>query len=133
MQHMLSQSEAFFKLPKEQKAKYSFDLVLRILLLRTVIFSSWGLRVRTVHDKVSRRSAWQGLAQTSVLTQTKNIGWESGQQKRASAKVPELKESLQLKWHNMEGKWPTDNDVPDFENYSKVTASPQYCQLSSNL
>lgn len=71
---------------------------------------------------IPRHSACQALAQTAVLTQTKNIGWESGQQKRASAKVPELKESLQLKWHNMEGKWPTNDDVPDFENYSKVTA-----------
>lgn len=52
--------------------------------------------------------------------QKKNIGWESGQQKRASANVPELKESLQLKWHDMEDKWPTDQDVAGFETYSKV-------------
>ena len=56
-----------------------------------------------------------------MFTQSKNIGWESGQQKRASAKVPELKESLQLKWHDMAGRWPTNDDVPEFESYSKVT------------
>lgn len=76
MQHMLSLSEQFFKLPAEQKANFKFDL-------------------------------------------KKNIGWESGQQKRASAQVPELKESLQLKWHDMEGRWPTNDYVPDFESYSK--------------
>ncbi len=62
--------------------------------------------------------------------QKKNIGWESGQQKRASAKVPELKESLQLKWHDMEGKWPTNDDVPDFENYSKVWSSQHMTALT---
>lgn len=56
-----------------------------------------------------------------MFAQSKNVGWESGQQKRASAKVPELKESLQLKWHDMHGRWPTNDDVPEFESYSKVT------------
>ena len=66
--------------------------------------------------------------------QKKNIGWESGQQKRASAKVPELKESLQLKWHDMEGKWPTDEYVPDFESYSKVCVlHSSYAQSTSWL
>lgn len=46
---------------------------------------------------------------------SKNIGWESGQQKRESHKMPELKESLQLKWHGMEGRWPSDSDVPGFQ------------------
>ena len=66
--------------------------------------------------------------QTVILTsnsllylQDKNIGWESGRQKRASHPIPELKESLQLKWHDMEGKWPSDELVPDFEATSKVT------------
>lgn len=61
--------------------------------------------------------------------QKKNIGWESGQQKRASAKVPELKESLQLKWHDMEGRWPTNDDVPDFESYSKANHPLMYPDL----
>ena len=52
--------------------------------------------------------------------QKKNSGWESGQQKRASHNLPELKESLQLKWHNMEGKWPTDEDVAGFKDFSEV-------------
>ena len=52
--------------------------------------------------------------------QDKNIGWESGQQKRASHNIPELKESLQLKWHDMDGRWPADKEVPDFEAISKV-------------
>ena len=34
--------------------------------------------------------------------------------------MPELKESLQLKWHDMDGKWPADKEVPDFEATSKV-------------
>ena len=59
-----------------------------------------------------------------MAEQKKNIGWESGQQKRASANVPELKESLQLKWHDMDGKWPTEEDVAEFETYSKVKISP---------
>ena len=53
--------------------------------------------------------------------QSKNIGWESGQQKRASHHLPELKESLQLKWHDMEGRWPSDQDIADFEATSKVS------------
>lgn len=52
--------------------------------------------------------------------QSKNTGWESGQQKRASHNLPELKESLQLKWHDMEGKWPTDEDIAGFKAFSKV-------------
>ena len=53
--------------------------------------------------------------------QKKNSGWESGQQKRASHNLPELKESLQLKWHNMEGKWPTDEDVAGFKDFSEAS------------
>lgn len=52
--------------------------------------------------------------------QSKNTGWESGQQKRASHNLPELKESLQLKWHDMEGKWPTDEDIAGFKAFSEV-------------
>lgn len=51
---------------------------------------------------------------------SKNIGWESGQQKRESHKMPELKESLQLKWHGMEGRWPSDSDVPGFQQICQV-------------
>ena len=40
MQYMLSQSEAFFQLPREQKAKYSFDLVLHKILIRTIPLST---------------------------------------------------------------------------------------------
>lgn len=47
MQHMLSQSEAFFKLPKEQKANYSFDLVQHAHLLCNVLPSSQTLHVCT--------------------------------------------------------------------------------------
>ncbi len=57
---------------------------------------------------------------TLLTLQEKNIGWESGRQKRASHPIPELKESLQLKWHNMEGKWPSNELVPGFEDFSKV-------------
>lgn len=53
--------------------------------------------------------------------QKKNVGWESGQQKRASHNLPELKESLQLKWHDMDGKWPTDEDIQGFQAFSEVT------------
>lgn len=54
--------------------------------------------------------------------QSKNIGWESGQQKRASHHLPELKESLQLKWHDMEGRWPSDQAIPDFQATSEVSS-----------
>ncbi|KAK9909897.1 hypothetical protein WJX75_009198 [Coccomyxa subellipsoidea] len=57
---------------------------------------------------------------------SKNIGWESGQQKRASHHLPELKESLQLKWHGMEGRWPSDQAIPDFQATSE--AFMQKCQ-----
>ena len=51
---------------------------------------------------------------------SKNIGWESGRQKRASHNLPELKESLQLKWHDMEGRWPSDADIAGFQKTSEV-------------
>ncbi|EIE22069.1 oxidoreductase [Coccomyxa subellipsoidea C-169] len=57
---------------------------------------------------------------------SKNIGWESGQQKRASHHLPELKESLQLKWHDMEGRWPSDQDIADFQ--ATCEAFMQKCQ-----
>lgn len=45
----------------------------------------------------------------------------SGQQKRASHNLPELKESLQLKWwHNVDGKWPNDEDITGFQAFSEV-------------
>ena len=56
--------------------------------------------------------------------QAKNIGWESGRQKRASHNLPELKESLQLKWHDMEGRWPSDADIPGFQETCEVSALP---------
>ena len=55
--------------------------------------------------------------------QNKNIGWESGKQKRASHPIPELKESMQLKWHGMDGMWPADGAVEGFESFSKVLFS----------
>ena len=51
------------------------------------------------------------------------MGWESGQQKRASHNLPELKESLQLKWHDMDGRWPTGKDIEDFQSFSEVGVS----------
>ena len=58
------------------------------------------------------------------------MGWESGRQKRASHALPELKESMQLKWHDMAGKWPGDDALPDFEAVSKVRLS--YTLLASS-
>ncbi|CAL5221914.1 g4184 [Coccomyxa viridis] len=58
--------------------------------------------------------------QPSAVLQKKNVGWESGQQKRASHNLPELKESLQLKWHNMDGKWPSNEDIKDFQAFSEA-------------
>ena len=59
----------------------------------------------------------------SCFVQKKNVGWESGQQKRASHNLPELKESLQLKWHDMDTKWPSDQDIDGFQAFSKVGSS----------
>lgn len=60
------------------------------------------------------------------------MGWESGQQKRASHNSPELKESLQLKWHNMDGRWPTGKDIKDFKAFSEVGVSrSSYLRLAS--
>ena len=52
---------------------------------------------------------------THCCLQSKNVGWESGRQKRASHNLPELKESMQLKWHDMAGKWPSDADLQGFQ------------------
>ena len=101
---MFEISEAFFKLPADAKAKYRFDLV-RFLCLSTLCL--WHLFVVPQH-----------VIQGDV--QSKNIGWESGQQKRASHHLPELKESLQLKWHDMEGRWPSDQDIADFQATCEV-------------
>ena len=60
------------------------------------------------------------VSAAGLTLQDKNIGWESGKQKRASHPIPELKESLQLKWHGMEGMWPADSKVEGFESFSKV-------------
>lgn len=64
--------------------------------------------------------------------QAANIGWEAGKQKRQAHPIPELKESLQLKWHNMEGKWPSDELVPDFEDFSKVFRLGQFHPAQSH-
>lgn len=93
MERMLSLSEQFFELPAEQKANFKLDLV-----------CACKLQANASHNNTLPAD----FLLTMRILQKKNIGWESGQQKRASAKVPELKESLQLKRHDMEGKWPTD-------------------------
>lgn len=73
------------------------------------------------------------LAKIPPSLKEKNIGWESGRQKRASHPIPELKESLQLKWHDMEGKWPANNLVPDFEATSKVfPCLPEACRSNTS-
>jgi len=59
-------------------------------------------------------SSVYGIAEAWDVMQKRNVGWESGQQKRASHNPPELKELLQLKWHDMDGKWPTDEDIQGF-------------------
>ena len=69
----------------------------------------------------------QSVKEKNKFDITKNIGWESGQQKRQSHNLPELKESLQLKWHDMEGRWPSDADVPGFEKTSKVDLGFRAC------
>ncbi|KAK9786484.1 hypothetical protein WJX73_001127 [Symbiochloris irregularis] len=51
----------------------------------------------------------------TAFDMSRNAGWESGRQKRASHNLPELKESMQLKWHNMQGKWPSDEDLAGFQ------------------
>ncbi len=84
-----------------------------------------------------------------VFSLDKNIGWESGRQKRQSFNLPELKasgalyfkictlceilsttilqESLQIKWHGMDedNKWPTE--ILEFR------AKMEVCRLSSNF
>ena len=56
------------------------------------------------------------------------MGWESGRQKRQSHNKPELKESMQLKWHDMGGKWPGDDALAHFEATSKVRL--RYCYVT---
>ena len=131
MQHMLSLSEQFFNLPAEQKANFKFDLVSYQGSLCKSLCTSHQMCLRPcVLRKIYTIYYILLCSEPQTQVQKKNIGWESGQQKRASAKVPELKESLQLKWHDMEGRWPTNDDVPDFESYSKVSHLLMYPDLA---
>ena len=59
----------------------------------------------------------------SCFVQKKNVGWESGQQNRASHNLPELKEFRQLKWHDMDRKWPSNQDIDGFQAFSEVGSS----------
>ncbi|KAK9790557.1 hypothetical protein WJX73_003564 [Symbiochloris irregularis] len=43
-----------------------------------------------------------------------NKGWEKGKQVRPSSGVADMKESLQVQWHRMEGSWPTEQTLPGF-------------------
>ena len=105
IRRMFSLSKAFFDLSPEVKARYRFDLVSPMHLLITPL-------------QFSSNPAIKPIKQPPV--QKKNVGWESGQQKRASHNLPELKESLQLKWHDMDGKWPSDKDIEGFQAFSEV-------------
>ena len=113
---MFSISKAFFSLPSDVKRKYKFDLVSCFLELPPVL-NSCAFTSEEALSSIPSCDCAEGVH----LLQEKNIGWESGQQKRASHNLPELKESLQLKWHDMDGKWPVD--VPDFQATAQVISS----------
>jgi len=93
--------KAFFDLPADVKARYAFCLVSDSPLL---LFATISIPACTCLR----------IAQAWDVMQKRNVGWDSGQQKRASHNPPELKELLQLNWHNMDGKWPTDEDIQGF-------------------
>eukprot|EP00271_Cylindrocystis_brebissonii_P011917 TRINITY_DN29940_c0_g1_i1.p1 TRINITY_DN29940_c0_g1~~TRINITY_DN29940_c0_g1_i1.p1 ORF type:complete len:328 (-),score=89.42 TRINITY_DN29940_c0_g1_i1:1217-2200(-) len=55
----------------------------------------------------------------NFLVKAQNVGWEKMGQVRPSTGTTDLKESLQMGYCNMEGKWPADADCDGFEAFTK--------------
>ena len=86
---MFVMSEKFFSLLSQVKEKYPFE--------RTKVLPSYK------------------------IAQQKNAGWESNSQLRPSTGTYDMKESLPLQYAaaTSDGKWPTDQDCPGFEEITK--------------
>jgi len=71
--------------------------------------------VQAAFENSARFFALSDAVKAKTSLNGKNAGWEKNAQIRPSTGTADQKESMQLQFARMEGMWPSEEDIPEFQ------------------
>jgi isopenicillin N synthase-like dioxygenase len=75
--------------------------------------------IKAAFDLSARFFALEDDIKARTPLNGKNAGWEKNAQIRPSTGTADQKESMQLQFARMEGLWPDEKDIPDFQRQAE--------------